>query len=129
MKTRDPNFSQFHPKKYNFSKNRWISQIPDFSSKDDEVSNLGINSPEVETLLRRQRSGFSELQAISLHDTRTVNLTPCSVSVIPANKLPLPEVYQIIGIKLLTSGFPETFGSSSQFPGWANTCFSPCGRP
>jgi len=87
MKMRDPNFSQFYRKKHNLSKNRWLSQIPDFSSKDDEVSNLGTNSREVGTLLCRQRSGFNELQAISLHDARTVNLAPCSVSVITANKL------------------------------------------
>jgi len=30
-----------------------------------------------------------------------------------------------IGTKLLTSGFPEIFGSQSEFPGGANACFGP----
>jgi len=40
----------------------------------------------------------------------------CTVSVIPVNKLPLQELNQLIGIKLLTSGFLEIF-ASSQLPG------------
>jgi len=39
----------------------------------------------------------------------------CSVIVIPANKLSLQEVNQLMGIELLASGFLEIFGSSSQF--------------
>jgi len=47
--------------------------------------------------------------SLSLYDTRTVNLTflLCSVTTILANKLLLQELNQLIGIKLLTSGFPE----------------------
>ena len=35
----------------------------------------------------------------------------CSVSVIPANKLSLEELHQLIGIELLIFGFLEIFGS------------------
>jgi len=35
----------------------------------------------------------------------------CNVSVIPENKLALHELNLLIGIKLLTSGFPENFGA------------------
>ena len=38
----------------------------------------------------------------------------CSVSVIPENKLSLEELNQLIGIKLLTSGFLEMLGYYSQ---------------
>jgi len=37
------------------------------------------------------------------------------VSVIAANKVSLQEINQLIGIKLLTSGFLENFGSFSTF--------------
>ena len=35
----------------------------------------------------------------------------CSVTVIPANKLPMQELNQSFGIKLLTSDFLNIFGS------------------
>jgi len=41
----------------------------------------------------------------------------CSVSIIPAIKLSSQELSQLIGIKLLNSGFLEIFYSYSQFPG------------
>jgi len=39
-----------------------------------------------------------------------------SVNVIPANKLSLQELDQLMGIKLLTSVLLENFGSQPQFP-------------
>jgi len=51
-----------------------------------------------------------------------------TVSVILVNKVPLQEVNQLIGIKMLSSDFLKRFGSGSQFPE-ANARFLPCGRP
>jgi len=50
------------------------------------------------------------IESSSLHDTRTAWLL-CSESVILANKLSLQELNQIIGIKLLATGFLEILGS------------------
>jgi len=50
-------------------------------------------------------------------------------SVIPANKLSLQQVNELIGIKLLTSSFMEIFGSLSQIPGGANGRFHPLRTP
>jgi len=54
-----------------------------------------------------------------------------SVNVMSASKPSLQELNQLIGIKLLTSSFPEFFGSWSQFPGRVKFPFwqHPCGRP
>jgi len=50
----------------------------------------------------------------------------CSVSVLPANKLSLQELNQLIEIELLISCFLENFGSYVQFPGGgANARFAP----
>jgi len=52
------------------------------------------------------------------------------MTVIPANKPPLCELSQLIGIQLLSWGFSEIFGSSSQFTEEENVRFArPCGRP
>jgi len=40
----------------------------------------------------------------------------CSGSVILENKLLLQELNELIGIELLTSGFPEIFGFYTPFP-------------
>jgi len=50
------------------------------------------------------------------------------VSVVPANKLLLQEINQLIGIELLTSNFLESFGSQSQFPERGKCPFWPRGR-
>jgi len=50
----------------------------------------------------------SDITASTLrHDTRTVNLALVQCNAIPKNKLSLHYLNQLIGIKLLTSGFLE----------------------
>jgi len=56
---------------------------------------------------------MSELQAHHCITPEQWTRLLCSVSVIPANKLSLQELNQFIGIKLLTSGYLEIFGSQS----------------
>jgi len=46
------------------------------------------------------------------HDSQTDPLdAPLSVSVLPANKLSMQELHQLIGIELITSCFLENLGS------------------
>jgi len=59
----------------------------------------------------------SELQAHHCMTPEQWTWLLCSVSVIPANKLPVQELNQLIVIKLLISAFLEMFVSQTQFPG------------
>jgi len=72
---------------------------------------------------------MSKLQARECMTADQLTWLLCSVDVIPANKLSLQGLNKLIGIKLLTSGFPEIFGSMTQFPRGENACISPCGCP
>jgi len=54
---------------------------------------------------------MSELQAHHCMTSEQWTWLLCSVSVVPANKLSLHEINQLIGIELLTSSFIENFGS------------------
>jgi len=54
---------------------------------------------------------MSELQAQHCTTPGQWNRLLCRVSVVPANKLLLQEINQIMGIELLTSNFLESFSS------------------
>jgi len=54
---------------------------------------------------------MSELQAYHCKTPEQWTWLLRSVSVIPANKLSLQEINQLIGIELLTSNFIESFSS------------------
>jgi len=55
--------------------------------------------------------GMSELQAQHCMTPEQWTWLLCRVSVVPASKLLLQEINQIIGIELLTSNFLESFSS------------------
>ena len=111
-----------------FDTQKWLKKtlkwtMSCFRSKDQHQKNP---LPSLAT----QRSGQEWTASALLHDNRTVTWLLCSVSVLPANKLSLQELNQLIEIELLTSCFLEYFGSLAQFPGGPNARFaSPFGRP
>jgi len=68
--------------------------------------------------------------SLNLHDTRTASLAFVQC-VIPANKLSLQELNQLIEIKLLPSGSLKIFDSCSKFLGvqtWVAEPFSSGGE-
>jgi len=85
------------------------------------------------THLCRQRRGHEWTASSSPHGIITVNLTLVQCEFHSGKKkLSMQVSNQLNGIKMPTSGFPEMFGSQSQFPGgWQMPVLHPvpCGRP
>jgi len=76
-----------------------------------KTSSRIIRSQVLQPASAGKRTDMSKLQAHHCMTPEDWIWLLCSASIIPANKLSLQKLYQLVGIKLLTSGFLEIFGS------------------
>jgi len=70
-----------------------------------------IRSQVWQLIPAEERADMSKLQAHHWMTPEQWTWLLCSVSVVPANKLLLQEINQLIGIELLTSNFQDNFSS------------------